>query len=186
MVNPTFKAQVLCEPGVVLWFTGLPGAGKTTLSQLVGLEFQNRGKAIEILDGDAVRHNLSKDLGFTRNDREENIRRIGFVTELLTRNGINVIVAAVSPYRSMRDHIRSDHLGRFVEVFVDCPIDILIQRDRRGIYRRALAGEVARFTGVSDPYEPPTAPEIHVRTDTASPEESAASIVGWLESRGIL
>jgi adenylyl-sulfate kinase len=171
--------------GFTVWFTGLSGAGKTTLSTRVAEIVRERGQRVEILDGDVVRTNLSKGLGFSREDRDTNIRRIGFVANLLTRNGVAVVVAAISPYRAVRDEVRAE-IGRFVEVYVRCPVDELIRRDVKGLYARALRGEVAQFTGVSDPYEEPINPEVVVDTDHETVDESAAKIVATLERLGYL
>jgi adenylyl-sulfate kinase len=166
--------------GVTLWFTGLSGAGKTTLARLVETELRNRGHKVEVLDGDVVRTNLSKGLGFSKEDRDTNIRRIGFVCNLLTRNEVIAIAAAISPYRDVRDEVRRD-IGAFVEVFVQCPIDVLAERDVKGLYKKALAGEIKNFTGIDDPYEAPLAPEVTVDTDKETPDESAARIIAKLE-----
>jgi adenylyl-sulfate kinase len=169
--------------GFTLWFTGLSGAGKTTLSAAVARAIRERGRGVEVLDGDVVRTNLSKGLGFSREDRDTNIRRIGFVAKLLTRNDVAVIVAAISPYRAVRDEVRAE-IGSFVEVFVRCPVEELIRRDVKGLYERALKGEVAQFTGVSDPYEEPLNPEVTVDTDRESIEHSTAKIMDALERLG--
>src|SRR5512135_3116872 len=153
------------EKGFTLWFTGLSGAGKTTISRLLEGHLRERGSKLEILDGDVVRENLSKGLGFSKEDRDTNIRRIGFVCELLTRNDVVAIAAAISPYRAIRDENRSRVGGRFVEVYCRCPIDVLAERDVKGLYKKALAGEIKNFTGVDDPYESPLAPEVTVETD---------------------
>ncbi|MFL6277040.1 MAG: adenylyl-sulfate kinase [Blastocatellia bacterium] len=166
--------------GVTLWFTGLSGAGKTTLARLLETELRNRGHKVEVLDGDVVRTNLSKGLGFSKEDRDTNIRRIGFVCNLLTRNEVIAIAAAISPYRDVRDEVRRD-IGAFVEVFVQCPIDVLAERDVKGLYKKALAGEIKNFTGIDDPYEAPLAPEVTVDTDKETPDESAARIIAKLE-----
>jgi adenylyl-sulfate kinase len=166
--------------GVTLWFTGLSGAGKTTLARIVEEELRRRGHNVEVLDGDVVRTNLSKGLGFSKEDRDTNIRRIGFVCNLLTRNGCIAIAAAISPYRDVRDEVRRD-IGAFVEVFVKCPIDVLAERDVKGLYKKALAGEIKNFTGIDDPYEEPLAPEVTVETDRETPAESAARIIHRLE-----
>jgi adenylyl-sulfate kinase len=171
--------------GFVLWFTGLSGAGKTTISSLVGRRFRELGAKVELLDGDAIRTHLSKGLGFSREDRDENIRRIGFVAELLSRNGVIVIVAAISPYRSMRCEVRS-RVSNFVEVYVECPLDVLIARDVKGLYQRALSGDIANFTGVSDPYEPPVNAELVIDTSSESPEQSAACVWDMLRSLGLV
>jgi len=168
--------------GLTLWFTGLSGSGKTTLARLVGHELRARGIKAEVLDGDVIRQNLSQGLGFSKEDRDTNIRRIGFVCNLLSRNGVVAIAAAISPYRAVRNEVRaSQDTGRFIEVFLDCPIELLIKRDVKGLYQKALAGQVERFTGVSDPYEPPENPEIVLQTGRESEEESAAKILAWLE-----
>ena len=171
--------------GFTVWFTGLSGAGKTTLSARVAEEIRARGQKVEVLDGDVVRTNLSKGLGFSREDRDTNIRRIGFVAKLLTRNDVAVVVAAISPYRAVRDEVRAE-IGAFVEVFVRCPVEELIRRDVKGLYERALRGEVAQFTGVSDPYEEPLNPEVVVDTDRETVEESVGKIVATLERLGHL
>src|SRR5437867_7241854 len=171
--------------GVTLWFTGLPCSGKTTVSQLVFDQLQQSGARVELLDGDIVRQKLTKGLGFSREDRDENIRRIGFVCHLLTRNGVIAISAAISPYRSTRDEVRR-LTGSFVEVFVDCPLEVCKQRDVKGMYKKALAGEIAGFTGVSDPYEEPLNPELTLHTDRETPEESAQNVLEWLEEAGYL
>ena len=166
--------------GLTLWFTGLSGAGKTTLARMIEIELRNRGHKVEVLDGDVVRTNLSKGLGFSKEDRDTNIRRIGFVCTLLARNDVIAIAAAISPYRDMRDEVRRE-AGAFVEVFVKCPIDVLAERDIKGLYKKAMAGEIKHFTGIDDPYEEPLAPEIIVETDKETPEQSAARIIARLE-----
>lgn len=171
--------------GFTLWFTGLSGAGKTTLARLVETELSARGHKVEVLDGDVIRTNLSKGLGFSKEDRDTNIRRIGFVCNLLTRNDVVAIAAAISPYREVRDEVRRD-IGAFVEVYVSCPIDVLAERDVKGLYKKALAGEIKNFTGVDDPYESPLAAEVIVHTDTETPEESAARIIAKLEEMSIV
>jgi adenylyl-sulfate kinase len=172
--------------GFTLWFTGLSGAGKTTLSQLVDQRLRERGLNTELLDGDVVRTTISKGLGFSREDRDENVRRIGYVCHWLSEaKGVVAIAAFISPYRSVRDELR-ERIGRFVEVYVECPIDALVERDVKGLYKKALAGEIKNFTGVSDPYEPPLDPEVVVRTSDQTPEQSAATILARLESLGYL
>lgn len=169
--------------GGVVWFTGLSGSGKSTLSRLVGAALARSGVPVEILDGDLVRTNLSKGLGFSREDRDTNIRRIAFVAQLLARNGVWVLVAAIAPYRDARAEARKmiDSDGcRFVEVYVKCPLAVVEARDPKGLYRRARAGEIPAFTGISDPYEAPLAPEVLVETDTQSPEGSAAQVLARL------
>src|SRR5215208_291333 len=150
--------------GFTLWFTGLSGAGKTTISEIVGHELRNRFRKIEVLDGDIVRTNLSKGLGFSKEDRDTNILRIGFVAHLLSRNGVAVITAAISPYKDIRDQNR-ELIGDFVEVYVECSIPELTRRDVKGLYEKALKGEIQNFTGISDPYEAPEKPEVVVNSE---------------------
>src|SRR6185295_2839216 len=168
------------QKGFTLWMTGLSGAGKTTLTtQLVG-ELRNHGLSIEVLDGDEVRTNLSKGLGFSKEDRDTNIRRIGYVSRLLARNHVAVLAAAISPYREVRDEVRRsilDNGATFIEVFAKCRIDVLAERDVKGLYKKALAGELEGFTGVSDPYEEPLNAEVVVETDRESLEFSLDKIL---------
>jgi adenylyl-sulfate kinase len=171
--------------GFTLWFTGLSGAGKSTLAAMTAAELSKLGYRVEVLDGDEVRTNLSKGLGFSKEDRDTNIRRIGYVCKLLARNGVVAIAAAISPYRAIRDEVRSQHT-RFFEVHVDCPLATLVQRDIKGLYKKALAGELAGFTGVSDPYEPPLNPELVLTTDHETPEISLARLLAGLESHGFI
>ncbi|MCP5116807.1 MAG: adenylyl-sulfate kinase [bacterium] len=166
--------------GFTIWFTGLSGAGKTTLSKILMERFQKHGAKAELLDGDIVRTNLSKGLGFSKEDRDTNIRRIGFVCDLLSRNGVVAVAAAISPYREIRREIR-DMVTNFVEVFVECPIEVLTERDVKGLYKKALAGEIAHFTGISDPYEDPEHAEVVVHTDQETAEQSADKIWAKLE-----
>ena len=172
--------------GFTLWFTGLSGAGKTTISEIVEHELRNRFRKIEVLDGDIVRTNLSKGLGFSKEDRDTNVLRIGFVADLLTRNGVGVIVSAISPFKEVRDQVRRNVGADFVEIFVDAPLEVCAQRDVKGLYKKAFSGEIPQFTGVSDPYEPPAAPELHIKTDEEEPNESAARVIGHLEELGYL
>lgn len=170
--------------GFTIWFTGLSGAGKSTISLIVERELRERSLRVELLDGDVVRTHLSKGLGFSKEDRDTNIRRIGWVCEVLSRNGVVAIAAAISPYRGVRDELRAQ-IGRFVEVYVECPITTLAERDVKGLYKKALAGEIAHFTGVSDPYEPPLAPEVVCHTDgRETPEQSAQKVLDRLEVLG--
>jgi len=171
--------------GFTLWFTGLSGAGKSTIANLVAAELRTRGHRVEILDGDEVRTNLSKGLGFSKEDRDTNIRRIGYVCNLLARNGVIAISAAISPYREIRDEIRHNH-QHFFEVYMKCSIEKLSERDVKGLYKKALAGEIKNFTGVSDPYEEPFDPEIVVRTDQETVEYSVQKIVTALVHRGLV
>jgi adenylyl-sulfate kinase len=181
-----FRLEARMErKGFTLWFTGLSGAGKTTLARLVEAELLSRGHRVEVLDGDIIRTNLSKGLGFSKEDRDTNIRRIGFVCNLLTRNGVVAIAAAISPYRDVRDEVRRD-IGSFVEVYLKCPIDVLAERDAKGLYKKALAGELKNFTGVDDPYEAPIAPEVLVETNLETPEASAAQIIARLEELSLV
>jgi adenylyl-sulfate kinase len=175
--------------GFTLWLTGLSGAGKTTLAEKLAPELQARGLAVEVLDGDEVRTNLSKGLGFSKEDRDTNIRRIGYVCRLLSRNGVAAISAAISPYSAVRAEVRQavEQDGvEFIEVFVKCPIDVLAERDVKGLYKKALAGEIKGFTGVSDPYEQPLAPDIVIETDRESVDFSLAKILQELERRQLL
>lgn len=171
--------------GFAVWFTGLPSSGKSTLAALLRDALRSRGLTVELLDGDEVRTELTRGLGFSREDRDENIRRIAWVAKVLTRNRVVAITAAISPYRAARERARAE-IGRFVEVYVDCPLPVCMQRDVKGLYARAQRGEIAQFTGVSDPYEPPLRPEVVVHTDRESPEESRDRIIAALEGSGLL
>jgi adenylyl-sulfate kinase len=171
--------------GCTLWFTGLSGSGKSTLSQLVASRLRELGARVEVLDGDVIRTLLCQGLGFSREDREENIRRIGFICELLSRNGVIAIAAAISPYRAGRDELRK-RIPNFVEVHMSCPVEVLIQRDVKGLYKKALAGEIAQFSGISDPYEPPVSPEVTIDSSTDSLESSLAVILRRLAELGII
>jgi adenylyl-sulfate kinase len=175
--------------GFTLWLTGLSGAGKTTLATLLAIELRARGVSVEVLDGDEVRTNLSKGLGFSKEDRDANIRRIGYVCRLLSRNGVGTVSAAISPYSAIRDEVRhavEQDGAEFIEVFVKCPIAVLAERDVKGLYKKALAGEIKGFTGVSDPYEEPLAPDVVVETDRESVEFSLGKILLELEQRGLI
>lgn len=174
------------DQGFTLWFTGLSGAGKSTLSVAIATALEERGRSVERLDGDEVRQHLSRGLGFSRDDRNENIRRIGFVARLLSRNGAVAIAAAISPYRDVRDEIRCAHEAPFIEIFVDCPLETLVKRDPKGLYAKALQGQIQNFSGVSDPYEPPFAPEITVHTDRESITDSCDVILRWLDTRHLI
>jgi adenylylsulfate kinase len=171
--------------GFTIWFTGLSGAGKSTLAELVHEELQRRGLKVEMLDGDVVRTNLSQGLGFSKEDRDTNILRIGFVAHLLTRNGVATIVSAISPYRDARNQCR-ELIGDFVEVFVDAPLDVCVDRDVKGLYKKAMAGEIPSFTGVSDPYEPPDHPDLVLETDVMDKEECLQLILDTLRERGYI
>ena len=171
--------------GVTVWFTGLPSAGKTTIAGLVGRRLAEQGRRVELLDGDVVRAQLSRGLGFSKADRDENIRRIGYVAGLLTGHGVTVLVSAVSPYRAVRDEVRAavERVGGFVEVHVATDLATCRARDVKGLYARHARGELRGLTGVDDPYEPPLAPELALDTATESPDESAARVLELLVGR---
>ncbi len=171
--------------GAVLWFTGLSGSGKSTLSRLIETELRKRGCKVEVLDGDEVRENLSKGLGFSKEDRDTNIRRIGYVAKLLSRNGVIAITAAISPYQEVRGQVRAT-CRNFIEIYAECSIEELTRRDVKGLYKKALAGEIKNFTGVSDPYEAPEHPEIKVNSEQQSEAESLALIMGYLQQNGFI
>ena len=167
------------QRGVAVWFTGFSGAGKSTIATALTKELKSQGYGIEVLDGDEIRENLTKGLGFSKQDRDLNIRRIGFVAKLLARNGVVVLVPVISPYRAIRDEMRAQ-IGHFVEVFVNAPIEVCEQRDVKGLYKKVRAGEIKQFTGIDDPYEPPLNPEIECRTDLEELHESVAKIINKL------
>lgn len=171
--------------GVTVWFTGLSGAGKTTISHALADKLIAQGCKLEILDGDIVRENLTKGLGFSKEDRNTNIRRIGFVAHLLTRNGVIVFVSAISPYREIREEVK-ELIGDFVEVFVNAPLNVCEDRDVKGLYKKARSGEIPEFTGVSDPYEAPENPTVECRTDLETLEESMAKVMKTLEELGYI
>ena len=173
------------DRGFTLWFTGLSGAGKTTIAEIVEKELTQRLGTVEVLDGDIVRTNLSKGLGFSREDRNTNVLRIGFVANLLTRNGVGVIVSAISPFKEARDQVRRRIID-FVEVFVDAPLEVCAERDVKGLYKKAFSGEIPQFTGVSDPYEAPNAPDLVLKTAEEEPHESAQRVIEKLEFFGYL
>ena len=166
--------------GLTIWFTGLSGSGKTTLSRQVEEALLERGMKVEVLDGDVVRTNLSKGLGFSKEDRDTNIRRIGFVCKLLTRNDVIAIAAAISPYRAIRDENRK-LIGSYVEIFCKCPVPVLKERDPKGLYEKAEKGEIKHFTGIDDPYEEPLDAEIVVETDKETVDQSLSKILKTLE-----
>ena len=190
------------HPGFVLWMTGLSGAGKTTIALILVDELKKRGVKVERLDGDVVRESLTRDLGFTKEDRDKNIERVTFVAKLLSRNGVGCICSFISPYQAVRDRVRAntttlrvllDLLDRvranttnFLEVYVDAPLDVVIERDVKGLYQKAMNGEIPNFTGISDPFEAPQNPDIHVRTDQQTPEESAQYLLSVLEEKGLI
>jgi adenylylsulfate kinase len=174
------------EQGFCLWFTGLSGSGKTTITTHLVKELRRRGSKLEVLDGDIVRENLSKGLGFSKEDRDTNIRRIAFVADLLSRNDVPVITAAISPYREIRDEARKRMDGRFIEIYTKAPLEVCEERDVKGLYAKARAGEIKEFTGISDPYEPPENAELVIATDKQSPEESAQQIIDYLVERDLI
>ncbi len=175
----------MMNTGFTIWFTGLSGSGKSTLSEVIEQRMKALGSNVEVLDGDIVRTHLSKGLGFSREDRDTNIKRIGFVCNLLTRNGVICISAAIAPYRDARDWARKE-IGNFVEVYVRCPIDVCRQRDVKGLYKLVDEGKIKNFTGVDDPYEEPLHPELIVETDKETVEESVARIFAKLTQLGYL
>jgi len=172
--------------GFTIWLTGLSGSGKSTIAAILEVRLRERALRVEVLDGDVVRTHLSKGLGFSKEDRDTNIRRIGWICELLSRNDVVAIASVISPYRDVRDEVRS-HIGRFVEVYVQAPLDLLKRRDVKGLYRRAMAGEIPSFTGISDDYEAPLDPEVTCHSDGRdTPAESAAKVITTLEELGYL
>lgn len=177
--------SVVKQRGFVLWMTGLSGSGKTTIALILEEELKRRGLKVERLDGDIVRQNLTRDLGFSKEDREKNIERVTFVAKLLSRNGVACICSFISPYRAIRENVRAETTN-FIEVFVDASLETLIERDVKGLYKKALSGEIANFTGISDPFEAPSNPDIHIRTDLQTPLESAGKILGDLEDSGLI
>ena len=171
--------------GFVLWFTGLSGSGKSELATRVATKLKKMEKKVEILDGDVVRQSLTKDLGFTEADRKTNLERVTFVAKLLSRNGVATLVSFISPYIASRDAAR-ETTTNFIEVFVKCPVEVCIERDVKGLYKKAIIGEIKNFTGISHPYEDPLNPEIVVETDKETPDESTQKIIDYLVSRGFL
>ena len=172
-------------PGYVLWMTGLSGAGKTTIALILEEELRTRGCKFERLDGDVVRESLTRDLGFSKEDRDKNIERVLFVAKLLSRNGVGCVCSFISPYQAVRDQVRAATTN-FVEVFIDAPLNVVMDRDVKGLYQKAIAGEIPNFTGISDPFEAPSKPELHIRTDQETPAESARRILAYLEERGFI
>ncbi len=178
-------AEKTLQKGFTLWFTGLSGSGKSTIAERVALKLERRGIPVEILDGDVVRTHLSKGLGFSREDRDENIKRVGFVCQILTRHGVAVIASVISPYREAREYNRQ-RIKHFVEVYTRCPVEVCEARDLKGLYQKARSGEIKGFTGVDDPYEPPLNPEVTCKTDVESVEESVEKVLQKLEDMGYL
>jgi adenylyl-sulfate kinase len=173
------------QKGVTVWFTGLSGAGKTAIAKVVEQELRAREIKVERLDGDIVRQSLTRDLGFSKEDRNKNIERVTFVAKLLTRNDVIVLCSFISPYQARRDQSRRE-IGSFVEVYVECPVEVCAERDVKGLYAKAFAGEIENFTGVSDPYEPPQAPDLVCHTAQETVEESAHKVMDYLEAHGYL
>jgi adenylylsulfate kinase len=171
------------QRGVTIWLTGLSGAGKTTICQFLETELRSQGYKIEVLDGDVVRQNLSKGLTFSKEDRDENIRRIGFVAQLLTRNNVIVLVSVISPYRAIREEVK-ERIGDFIEVYVNAPLEVCEQRDVKGLYKKARAGEIKNFTGIDDLYEIPLEPDVECKTNEESISQSANKILTKLEELG--
>jgi len=176
----------MSNSGFILWFTGLSGSGKSTLANYLTPILKEKGCKIEILDGDEVRENLSKGLGFSKEDRDTNIRRIGYVANMLARNGVVSMTAAISPYREIRDECRARSQAPFIEIFVDAPLEVVESRDTKGLYKKARAGIIKQFTGISDPYEAPLKPEIVVKTGEESIEASAGKILKYLSSKNLI
>jgi adenylylsulfate kinase len=168
------------ETGLTIWFTGLPSSGKSTIADVLAEKLKEKGLKVERLDGDIIRHHLWKELGFSKEDRDENIRRAAYLAGLLTRNGIITMTTFISPYRELRQYAR-ETIGNFIEVYVKCPVEICIERDVRGLYKKALAGEIKNFTGVSDPYEEPLNPEVLIESDKETLEDSVARVINKLE-----
>ncbi len=168
--------------GLAVWFTGLSGSGKSTICAEVEQQLRSQGYRVEVLDGDIVREGLTKDLGFSKEDRDTNIRRIGFVTKLLARNGVIVLVPVISPYRAIREEIRAQ-IDAFIEVYVSTPLEVCEARDVKGLYKKARAGEIKQFTGIDDPYEPPLNPEVECKTQETSLEDCTAQVIQAIKER---
>jgi len=168
------------ETGVTIWFTGLPSSGKTTIAESLAGVLRGKGYKVERLDGDVIRTNLWKELGFSKEDRDENIRRAAYLAGVFTRNGIMTLTTFISPYRELRQHAR-ERIGNFVEVYVKCPVEICIQRDPKGLYKKAIAGEIKNFTGISDPYEEPLNPEVLIESDKEQIEDSVSRVMDKLK-----
>lgn len=177
------RIKKMKQLGVTVWLTGLSGAGKTTITQGLEKELRSLGYPVEVLDGDIVRQNLTKDLGFSKEDRDENIRRIGFVAHLLSRNGVIVLVSAISPYRAVREEVRQK-ISNFIEVYVNVPLEICEQRDPKGLYKKARSGKIQHFTGIDDPYEPPLNPDVECYTNLETIDESVTKVLHKLEATG--
>lgn len=181
----TQSEKISDQKGFTLWFTGLPCSGKSAVADKVAQILRERGLKVERLDGDIVRQSLTRDLGFSKKDRDENIRRVTFVAKLLTRNGVAVLTSFISPYREVRASARTE-IGNFIEVYVKCPVEVCMERDIKGMYEKALKGEIKEFTGISDPYEEPLNPEILLETDKKTLEESANKVIQRLNDLGYI
>lgn len=179
------KNNEINTSGITVWFTGLPSSGKSTLAAKLAEELRLQGKFVEVLDGDEVRQRLTKDLGFTKEDRNDNVRRIAYLAKLLTRNGVITIVAAIAPYSAIRAEVRNE-IGAFLEIYVKCDISVCIERDVKGLYKLALKGDILNFTGISDPYEPPQTPEVIVETDKETPDQSISKIMEVFKALGYI
>ncbi len=173
------------ESGFTVWFTGLPCSGKSTIADAVAKKLRWEGLRVERLDADIIRKHLWRELGYSKEDRDENIRRVTYLAQLLTRNGVAVLTSFISPYRELRDYARRE-IGNFVEVYVSCPVEVCIQRDSRGMYKKALAGEMQNFTGVSDPYEEPLHPDIIIESDKEPLKQSVAKVIAKLRDLGYI
>ncbi|MBC7349780.1 MAG: adenylyl-sulfate kinase [Candidatus Aminicenantes bacterium] len=173
------------QRGFTLWFTGLPCSGKSAVADRVAEILRSHNLKVERLDGDVVRKSLCRDLGFSKKDRDENIRRVAFVAKLLTRNGVAVLTSFISPYREIRDEARRE-IGEFIEVYVKCPLEVCMSRDVKGMYQKAIRGEIKEFTGISDPYEEPLNPELVLETDRETLEESARKVIDYLKNSGYI
>ncbi len=173
------------QQGAVIWFTGFSGAGKSTIAEALTEKLKSEGYQLEVLDGDEIRENLTKDLGFSKEDRDTNLRRIGFVAQLLARNGVIVLVPVISPYRAIREEMRAN-IDNFVEVFVNAPLSVCEERDVKGLYKKVRAGQIKQFTGIDDPYEPPINPEVECRTDLEELSESVDKIFHKIKESGYI
>ncbi|MGB5637178.1 MAG: adenylyl-sulfate kinase [Waterburya sp.] len=176
---------IMKQQGAVIWFTGFSGAGKSTIAEALTEKLKSEGYQLEVLDGDEIRENLTKDLGFSKEDRDTNLRRIGFVAQLLARNGVIVLVPVISPYRAIREEMRAN-IDNFVEVFVNAPLSVCEERDVKGLYKKVRAGQIKQFTGIDDPYEPPINPEVECRTDLEELSESVDKIFHKIKESGYI
>ncbi|MFC2040828.1 adenylyl-sulfate kinase [Chloroflexota bacterium] len=179
------KSTTTAPRGFTVWFTGLPGSGKSTVANTLADRLKEKGHRVERLDADIIRKHLWPELGYSKEDRDENIRRAAFLAKLLTRNGIITVTSFIAPYRELREYARKE-IGDFIEVYVKCPLEVCMQRDPKGLYQKALAGEIPNFTGISDPYEEPTSPEILIESDKETLQESIAKVMDKLEKLGYI